>query len=108
MTIQMSEAEEKVKNFIGNITQFVTLSEPQTYKNLTIIPLILKDDLLDFITIKEAEEAEAKAAAKNESYKVAVNAIMKEVSASPVPEVVAVESKLYNAIGEARANLKVT
>ncbi|HUX98359.1 MAG TPA: DUF6569 family protein [Candidatus Deferrimicrobium sp.] len=54
----MSEAEEKVKNFIGNITQFVTLSEPQTYKNLTIIPLILKDDLLDFITIKEAEEAE--------------------------------------------------
>jgi hypothetical protein len=54
----MSEAEEKVKNFIGNITQFVTLSEPQTYKNLTIIPLILKDDLLNFITIKEAEEAE--------------------------------------------------
>ena len=51
----MSEAKEKIQNFIENLTQFTTLHEPQTYKNLTIIPLILKDDVLDFITIKEAE-----------------------------------------------------
>lgn len=54
----MSEAKEKIQNFTENLTQFVTLESPQSYKNLTIIPLILKDDLLDFITIKEAEAAE--------------------------------------------------
>ncbi|NVM29008.1 MAG: hypothetical protein HWN65_09190 [Candidatus Helarchaeota archaeon] len=54
----MSVAKEKVQNFIQNLTQFVTFNEPQNYKNLTIIPLMLKDDILDFITIKEAEEAD--------------------------------------------------
>lgn len=67
----MSEAKEKVQDFIGNITQFVTLHEPQKYNNLTIIPLILKDELLDFITIKEAEEADIGFIQEKESEEVA-------------------------------------
>ncbi|MFX1293580.1 MAG: ARPP-1 family domain-containing protein [Promethearchaeota archaeon] len=54
----MSEAKDKIQNFLENMTQFATLDTPQSYKNLIIIPLILKDDVLDFITIKKAEEAE--------------------------------------------------
>jgi hypothetical protein len=54
----MSEAKEKIHNFLDNNTQFVTFHDPQNYKNLTIIPLILKDEILDFITIRDAEEAE--------------------------------------------------
>lgn len=54
----MSEAKEKVNGFLENLTQFVTFEAPQSYKNLTIIPLILKDEPLEFITIREAEEQE--------------------------------------------------
>jgi len=58
MKRKMSEAKEKVNGFLENLTQFVTFGKPQTYKNLTVIPLILKDDPLDFITIREAEETD--------------------------------------------------
>lgn len=54
----MSEAKEKISGFLENLTQFVTFGKPQSYKNLTVIPLLLKDDSLDFITIREAEETE--------------------------------------------------
>jgi len=56
MKRKMSEAKEKISGFLENLTQYVTFGKPQSYKNLTIIPIILKDDPLDFITIREAEE----------------------------------------------------
>jgi hypothetical protein len=56
MKKKMSEAKEKVNGFLENLTQFVTFEAPQSYKNLTIIPLILKDEPLEFVTIREAED----------------------------------------------------
>ncbi len=67
----VSEAKVKIENFIDNLTQFVTFHEPQIHKNLTIIPLILKDEILDFITIKEAEEADIGFIQERESEEVA-------------------------------------
>ncbi len=42
-----------------NPLSFLKLDTPQTYKNMTVIPIILQDDkFIDFISIKEAEELE--------------------------------------------------
>lgn len=79
----MSKAKDKVQNFMGNLPQFVKLLEPQSYENLTIIPLLLKDDLLDYITIKEAETADIGFVQELESEEVA-NLQAKNSSTKPM------------------------
>ncbi len=46
-----------VESFFKNPLQFIVLEEPQIYENMTVIPIVLKDNkFIDFITIQEAEE----------------------------------------------------
>ncbi|MFX0007066.1 MAG: ARPP-1 family domain-containing protein [Promethearchaeota archaeon] len=48
-----------VNSLFKNPLNFLKLDTPQTYENMTVIPIILQDDkFIDFISIKEAEELE--------------------------------------------------
>ncbi|MFX0022325.1 MAG: ARPP-1 family domain-containing protein [Candidatus Hermodarchaeota archaeon] len=48
-----------VSSLFKNPLGFLRLDTPQSYKNMTVIPIILQDDkFIDFISIKEAEELE--------------------------------------------------
>ncbi|MFW9819216.1 MAG: ARPP-1 family domain-containing protein [Candidatus Thorarchaeota archaeon] len=48
-----------LSSIFKNPLNFIKLDTPQTYKNMTVIPIILQDDkFIDFISIKEAEELE--------------------------------------------------
>ncbi len=52
----MAKNVEILKDFLGDLTKYIKLSEPQTHKNLTIVPIILKETTeLEFITIRGAE-----------------------------------------------------
>ncbi|MFW9968969.1 MAG: ARPP-1 family domain-containing protein [Candidatus Odinarchaeota archaeon] len=54
-----SEYVKLVNSLFKNPLIFFKLGIPQTYKNMTLIPIILQDDkLIEFINIKEAEELE--------------------------------------------------
>ncbi|MHA1196319.1 MAG: hypothetical protein ACTSSM_09510 [Promethearchaeota archaeon] len=45
-----------LESFFKNPLQFLVLEEPQVHKNMTVIPIVLKDNkFVDFITIQEAE-----------------------------------------------------
>ena len=48
-----------VKTIFENPLNYLKLDTPQAYKNMTVIPIIVQDEkLIDFISIKEAEELE--------------------------------------------------
>jgi hypothetical protein len=52
-----NENIQTVNSLFKNPLSFLKLDTPQTYKNMTVIPIILQDDkFIDFISIKEAEE----------------------------------------------------
>ena len=53
----MGTTIEVVKDYLGDLTRLVRLGDPQTYKELTIVPLLLKDELvLDLISLRKGEE----------------------------------------------------
>jgi hypothetical protein len=51
-------AKEVVEDFVSDMTRILKFGEIQAYENMAVIPLILQDQGLDFITIREAEELE--------------------------------------------------
>ncbi|MFW9946521.1 MAG: ARPP-1 family domain-containing protein [Promethearchaeota archaeon] len=53
-----SESIEIVESIFINPLSFLKLGTPQAYENMTVIPIIIQDDkFIDFISIKQAEEA---------------------------------------------------
>ncbi|MFQ6123812.1 MAG: ARPP-1 family domain-containing protein [Candidatus Heimdallarchaeota archaeon] len=54
----MGTTTEVVKEYLGDLTRLVRLGDPQTYKELTIVPLLLKEEQsLDIISLRKGEEA---------------------------------------------------
>ncbi|MFX1575134.1 MAG: ARPP-1 family domain-containing protein [Promethearchaeota archaeon] len=52
-----SEIIQKVESLFENPLKFLKLGTPQVYKNMTVIPIIIREEkFINFITIKEAEE----------------------------------------------------
>ena len=53
----MGNAIEVVKDYLGDLTRLVRLGDPQTYKELTIVPLLQKEgQFLDMISLRKGEE----------------------------------------------------
>lgn len=54
-----AESIQIAESVFANPSAFLLLEEPQSYQNMTIIPIIIQEDkLIDFITLREAEELE--------------------------------------------------
>ncbi len=55
----MGTSTEVVKDYLGDLTRLVRLGDPQTYKELTIVPLLLKEEqILDIISLRKGEETD--------------------------------------------------
>ena len=58
MSSELDVAKEVVEDFFKDMTRILKFGEVQAYENMAVVPLILQDEGLDFITIREAERLE--------------------------------------------------